>query len=333
MAIYYQHIGRDLWHRDGPRSIGTSDGGLRRFTLADIASFLGPVDAVEQALIRAKVTEHAPTGFQVWGIPSGAERVLQGMDTGDFLLLLEADHFRYAGQVIHRVSAPCWDLSAHIWGEQRFPLIVLLQGQMVAYPWLEFVGHFGFGPKYHMRGNTMRLAPERTAASPSGSEEAFMSTLLTKAGVHSQDQQTDFNAFTESLQVHLRLVRDRGQQQAFRRKVLQQQGHRCAVCDLALIPVLEAAHVVPKEENGSDDPRNGLALCVLHHRMFDAALFGIEPNSRVLMVCNDYSLADLRITRGSIKHLEAGPHKEALRWRWTHLQLSSSRGDTPDTAS
>jgi hypothetical protein len=175
-------------------------GGLRRFTLADLAPFLGPVDAVEQSLIRAKVTEHAPTGFQVWGIPSGAERVLQGMDTGDCLLLLEADHFRYGGEVIHRVSAPCWDLSAHIWGEQRFPLIVLLQGQMVAYPWSEFVGHFGFDPKYHMRGNTMRLAPERVAASPSGSEEAFMATLLTNAEVHPPDQQTDFNAFTESLQ-------------------------------------------------------------------------------------------------------------------------------------
>jgi len=44
------------------------------------------------------------------------------MGTGDFLLLLEKDNFRHVGQVIHRVSMPCWSLSEHIWGEQRFPL-------------------------------------------------------------------------------------------------------------------------------------------------------------------------------------------------------------------
>ncbi len=97
--------------------------------------------------------------------------------------------------------------------------------------------------------------------------------------------------------------------------------------------MLEAAHVVPKEANGSDDPRNGLALCVLHHRMFDAALFGIEPDSLMLTAFNGYSLTDLRITRGSIRHLEAGPHKDALRWRWSNLPLSPSGGDALDAAS
>jgi len=40
MAIFYQHIGREMWHRDGLRSIGTPDGGLRRFSFADIQPFL-----------------------------------------------------------------------------------------------------------------------------------------------------------------------------------------------------------------------------------------------------------------------------------------------------
>ena len=155
-----------------------------------------------------------------------------------------------------------------------------------------------------------------------------MSTLLANAGVHLQDQRTDFSAFTESLKTHLRMVRARGQQQAFR-KVLEQQGHRCAVCDLALMPVLEAAHIVPKEENGSDDPRNGLALCVLHHRMFDAGLFAVEPASRVLKVHDGYSLSDLRITRSGIGHLKPGPHVDALLWRWEQMSMPQ-RGPQPE---
>ncbi len=321
VAIYYQHIGRELWRRDGPRSIGTDDGGLRRFSFGDIHPFLGPVDPTEQAAIRGKAHEYAPTGFQVWGIPSGAEQVLRAMDTGDFLLLLETDFFRYAGQVIHRVSVPCWELSRHIWGEQRFPLIVLLQGQMIGYPWTEFIEQFRFDPKYHMRGNTMRLGPDRVASSPSGSEEAFVATLLTEAAVRPQDLQTDFSGFAESLKGHLRLVRQRGLQQTFRKAVMDSHGARCAVCDLALPAVLDAAHIIPKEENGSDDPRNGLTLCVLHHRMFDAGLFGIEPATRMLKVRGGYSPDDLRITRPGIGHLKPGPHADALRWRWDQMPL------------
>ncbi|MFC7541787.1 hypothetical protein ACFQU2_23060 [Siccirubricoccus deserti] len=232
MAIYYQHIGRELWRRDGPRSIGTADGGLKRFSLSDILPFLGPVDPVEQAVMREKIGEFAPTGFQVWGIPSGAERVLQQMGTGDSLMLLESEDFRYVGQVIHRASVPCWDLSNHIWGEQRFPLIVLLQGQMIAYPWSAFVEHFSFDANYHMRGNTMRLSAERVAASPSVNEETFLASVMTQVATYPVDLQTDFSAFSEGLKAHLRLVRDRGQQQVFRRQVMEKQGHAalCVTC-------------------------------------------------------------------------------------------------------
>src|SRR3954447_22279830 len=121
MAVYYQHIGQKLAARDFPRSLGTREAGLRRFGLGDVEPYLGHLPPEELADMAAKVRDLAPTGFQVWGIPSGAAAVLAGMATGDFLLLLESTEFRYVGQVIHRASEMCWDLSDHIWGEQRFP--------------------------------------------------------------------------------------------------------------------------------------------------------------------------------------------------------------------
>src|SRR5271165_2927708 len=139
---------------------------LRRFHWPEIASFVRHLSPLEAAEMRSKVAELAPTGFQIWGIPSGAAQVLKDMGTGDYLMLLESTDFRYVGQVIHRITENCWDLSDHIWGEQRFPIVILLQGQLVTYGWDRFVESFGFASNYHMRGNTMALAHERVTASP-----------------------------------------------------------------------------------------------------------------------------------------------------------------------
>jgi predicted restriction endonuclease len=96
------------------------------------------------------------------------------------------------------------------------------------------------------------------------------------------------------------------------------------VCDIAIPEVLDAAHVVDKEHNGTDDRRNGLGLCVLHHRMFDAKLFSIEPETLELRPLEPYTLADLRISRTGIGHLQVKPHHEALRWRWERRLLPGS---------
>jgi hypothetical protein len=104
------------------------------------------------------------------------------MEAGDFLLLLESIDFAYVGEVIHRVTQHCWELSSHIWGEARFPLIILLKGELILYSWTDFREHFGFAANYHMRGNTMRLNPNRIARSQSRTEEAFIAQLLATAG-------------------------------------------------------------------------------------------------------------------------------------------------------
>ena len=228
--IYYQHIGEKLWARDAPKSIGTNLSGLKRFDWNYIEPDLSHLEPFEQLTIRSKIAELAPTGFQIWGIPSGAGRVLSKMDTGDFLMLLESTDFAYVGQVIHRISQPCWELSYRIWGEQRFPLIVLLQGELISYGWEDFKEHFGLSPRFGMRGNTMLLKEERVVGSPSGSEEAFISTISTTKGIRPWDQERDFQAFANNLQLHFRLVKERGQQQVFRSRVLERQGGSCVVC-------------------------------------------------------------------------------------------------------
>lgn len=316
MAVYYQHIGEKLAARDFPRSLGTREGGLRRFSFDEIEPFLRHLPAEELVDIASKVRDLVPDGFQVWGIPSGAARVLAGMATGDFLLLLESTAFRYVGQVIHRASEMCWDLSGHIWSEQRFPILILTQGELIDYAWAEFRIDFGLAANYHMRGNTMRLADDRLLGSRYGGEEAFVAALLSTKGIHAGDLGRDFQVFGSNLVAHLQLVRARERQREFRAAVLAAQGGRCALCGLDIPVALDAAHVVPKVDDGIDDPRNGLALCAVHHRMFDVHLFGIEPDGLRVIPRKPFSLAQLRIVNTSILHVPNKPHARVVEWRW-----------------
>lgn len=67
----------------------------------------------------------------------------------------------------------------------------------------------------------------------------------------------------------------------FRTKVLVAYEYRCAVCgfDVRLGNVtvgLEAAHIKWHQAGGPDQESNGLALCVLHHKLFDRGGFTIS---------------------------------------------------------
>lgn len=72
----------------------------------------------------------------------------------------------------------------------------------------------------------------------------------------------------------------------FRPRVLRAYEYQCAMCgwDARLSNssvALDAAHIKWKAYEGPDDPRNGLCLCVLHHRLFDRGVLGISPDLRV----------------------------------------------------
>ncbi len=114
-----------------------------------------------------------------------------------------------------------------------------------------------------------------------------------------------------------RTVREQRGQQRFKLRVLQHYGPRCAVCAISVTSLLDAAHIRPRREDGSDDPRNGIVLCATHHRAFDATLFSIHPSTLgVRAAPRGPGLDALGIDRHSIDHLPRRPHREALEWLW-----------------
>jgi putative restriction endonuclease len=80
----------------------------------------------------------------------------------------------------------------------------------------------------------------------------------------------------------IRSVRD----PKFRDEVLMAYEYSCAVCGFNLqiknvLAGVEAAHVKWHAMNGPDIISNGIALCTMHHKLFDLGAMGIDTNIQV----------------------------------------------------
>jgi putative restriction endonuclease len=123
-----------------------------------------------------------------------------------------------------------------------------------------------------------------------------------------------------------RLTRRAYRDVAFRRKVRESYGYRCAMSGLLLRngggrPEVDAAHIRPVEQQGSDSVRNGLALSGTLHWMFDRGLISVAEDCETILVSHNKVPADVvnrllppdrRLLRPADPR--AAPHPENLRW-------------------
>jgi len=100
-------------------------------------------------------------------------------------------------------------------------------------------------------------------------------------------------------------VRPRPRRRGFAEEVLRAYAYECAMCGfdgaLGRYPVgIEAAHVRWHSQEGPDEIANALALCALHHALFDLGVVGITEDRRI-------SVSGLYVARN-----EAGRAVDAL---------------------
>jgi putative restriction endonuclease len=88
-------------------------------------------------------------------------------------------------------------------------------------------------------------------------------------------------AVTQERQITVFNVRKKIRDNSFKARVLTSYRYRCAICGLQL-KLVEAAHIIPVEHDGSDQTSNGIALCVLHHRAFDKALITVNDGYQII---------------------------------------------------
>ena len=116
---------------------------------------------------------------------------------------------------------------------------------------------------------------------------------------------------------------------AFRRLVRQAYDLRCAVSGLRLVngggrPEVQAAHIMPVENNGPDTVRNGIALSGTVHWMFDRGLISFGDDGSILT--SPHGLPDTmdRLIRPERKilapeHPAFRPHPGYLGWHREHV--------------
>jgi hypothetical protein len=113
---------------------------------------------------------------------------------------------------------------------------------------------------------------------------------------------------------------------AFRKVVLTEYEFHCSICGMKFhlgeLAEAQAAHIVPKNQNGTDDPRNGLSLCRTHHWAFDNGLFTVTENYQINVSnivssadtanfnLNDFNSNQIALPKNEI----LAPHQVALDW-------------------
>lgn len=74
----------------------------------------------------------------------------------------------------------------------------------------------------------------------------------------------------------------------FRDKVLRAYEYRCAICgfDVRLgnkLVGVEAAHIKWYQAGGPDIENNGIALCTMHHKLFDRGVFTLSSSGKLIV--------------------------------------------------
>jgi 5-methylcytosine-specific restriction protein A len=141
-----------------------------------------PLDPKQKGELADRLNTIAPDGFQIWGVPEGAKTILRDVAEGDAFLLLrtwgEEGRFGYAGTVVGIPRCLATVASKHLWGEDRFPLLLFLTGGPSELPWRDFRAGLGYAANWDPRGQTYPVKLNRLTDSPFSSAAGLLAAAL-----------------------------------------------------------------------------------------------------------------------------------------------------------
>jgi hypothetical protein len=182
--VFWQHVGDELSRRDFPRTLGTAQTGLREYRLEQIRPHLVDLPAPQASELERNLLRIGNSTFQIWGLPTGAAKTLSKMETGDYFMALDTNQewgaFRYIGRVLYYLPSEQWQLSLHLWKERKFPLILLMTGNLIAYPWQRFLSDFRYGAGLRPMGRTFRISDESFANGPCSTDTEFFDHIVSQ---------------------------------------------------------------------------------------------------------------------------------------------------------
>jgi len=128
----------------------------------------------------------------------------------------------------------------------------------------------------------------------------------------------------------LRAIVIRRGQPLFRNKLLKAYGRRCAITEFDAEPALEAAHIKPFNEAGTNSVRNGILLRADLHTLFDLHLIAIDPRDCRLRVSGQLSQTAYWALDGKYVRMPkdslARPDRDAIELRWQTFTEQEGNG-------
>ncbi len=240
------------------------------------------------------------TERRIWGTTetdaSKKQTAIDQMTSGDSVLFYHDGAFIAGGRV--RRTFENSDVGRLLWNEPRSRHIFTIEDFTTDVLAIEHIWNLlGYKARPVVQGFT-RVADQRVA----GLVDDYGSV---EAAIFDEDSDEPSEAEIENAQTELKQAvageprlteaedefierRQRARDAAFTRLVKEAYDDTCAMCRQSREttdgqPEVEAAHIYPKEQNGRDDIRNGIALCRLHHRAFDSGWLSLTDDYTILV--------------------------------------------------
>jgi len=218
--------------------------------------------------------------FKVWGVVPATKSKWEKLQIGDLVAFYSKRKFYLLGQIVDKFHNK--DLAEYLWDRnengETWEYIYLIDPNSlleINIDLEEVIKILGYSSNFILQ-SAMYYQNEKLI-------ELFTDKLLEKIE-RSQDIITTLQRekVTSTIEKYKR-------DYSFSIKVKQNYNNKCAICG---IPnegaIVDAAHVKPVKDGGPDIEENGIALCKIHHHLFDAGLITIK--NKKLIVSSTASL-------------------------------------------
>ncbi len=233
----------------------------------------------------------------VWGATRKGRnpKIWKEMKPGDYVLGYRKGNFISLSRIVGKTHNP--KLAEKLWGVGKNPDNRGLTWEYIYF--LEKIADFTIPSPFIVRGHSGPLTGEKRKQI----EQIITDILKERDPDYNKSDQELLEEAEQNINQgnyrvedswgvrRIRLFRKR-----WREIVLQRFKWKCAICGLGIKELLDAAHIRSWAEYPDYrlDPKNGIALCVLHHRAFDLGLIKINQYGQI--ECSD----ELRINSDDI---------------------------------
>jgi hypothetical protein len=317
MKFYFHNVGMAGAAADFPKTVFTD------LPISLVEANVPETTPIKFQLIQSLTENFQDGFFNCWGVPEGAETVIRNLKVGDAVLLVESIRKDGLVPALCFVRVyfnfPLSEFSKALWGSAHFPYIFFFKTEELRLTWSGLRQQLSYD-NYRPPGLFLSIDSARLEAF--GGPEGYLAYLrqnysakprivysVSSAHVIRESPDVDKNyrvqvdeemdklveqametnpVLKSGLSKVVKQTTSSPRDEAFRKDIRRIYGSRCAICGISLVTPdgrqeAQSAHIYPKEFDGSDDLRNGICLCHMHHWAFDAGWISLDDDLTILI--------------------------------------------------